>query len=188
MIGFLSGQPRLLKNSLLIITHGVGYQVYCASHILASAEQQSTLELYIYAHVREEALELYGFESVKDKELFELVLGVSGVGPKTALSIIDRGADRLVDAVQQAQVSFFTAIPRVGKKMAQKVIIELRGKLGELKQLDLGPRSQAHQEIVEAVMALGFAEEAVEDAVRTLDLSTLSVEEAVKQTIKQLST
>lgn len=187
MIGFLSGRPQLLKDSLLLITGGVGYEVHCGSHLLLAAATQSTLELYVYTHVREESLELYGFETLKEKELFELVLSVSGVGPKTALNIIDRGADRLIEAVQQAQVSFFTAIPRVGKKLAQKVIIELRGKLGEMKQLDLGPRSQAHQEIVEAVMALGFAEDRVEEIVRGLDLSQISVETAVKQTIKQLS-
>lgn len=187
MIGFLSGQPKLSKNALLVITQGVGYEVHCSSRVLLTHAHQPTIELYIYTHVREDLLELYGFESIQEKELFELVLSVSGVGPKTALNLIDPGAERLIEAVQQAQVSFFTSIPRVGKKLAQKIIIELGSKLGELKHLDLGPTSPAHQEIVEAVTSLGFAEQKAEEVVRGLDLQTISVEDAVKQTIKQLS-
>lgn len=188
MIGFLSGRPQLLKDSLLIITNGVGYEVHCSPHLLTTYGERSLLELFVYTHVREEALELYGFETLKEKELFQLVLSVSGVGPKTALNIVDRGADRLVEAVQQAQVSFFTAIPRVGKKVAQKVIIELRGKLGELRQLDLGPKSQAHQDVVEAVVALGFVEDSVEEAARELNLEEMDVQQAIKAVIKKVGT
>ena len=108
------------------------------------------------------------------------------MGPKTALTIADQGADAITDAVQQANVSFFTKIPRVGKKMAQKIIIELKSKLGSLKELKIGGFSEHEQTIVDAVIALGFDEQVVFEAMEGRDWSEVTPEVAIKRLLQKL--
>ena len=165
--------------------NGVGYRVQVGSGLLASLQNDQELELFIYTHVKEDALELYGFKNEKDLVLFELVLGVSGVGPKIALAIVDAGAERLVRAVQNAEVAFFKSIPRVGKKLAQKIIIELGSKLGGLKDLDLGPLSEKEQDVLEGLKNLGFDEDYAYQVLQNIDESQ-SVEAMLKEAVKQL--
>jgi holliday junction DNA helicase RuvA len=130
---------------------------------------------------------LFGFETAQERELFQVVLKVSGVGPSTALNLIAAGPDGLVDAVQNASVSFFTAIPRVGKKLAQKIIIELGSKLGEMKSLQLGPQSQKYQDILTSLTDIGFAEEKVVEVLRKIDLEGQTLEKSIKQAMKKLA-
>lgn len=186
MIGYLSGKPQLDGNKLLMLVNGVGYEVYVGQHLLSKAGNAETLSLHIHTHVREDALELFGFESSADKDLFLLLLSVSGIGPKTALLIADQGAPAITEAVQNANVSFFSKLPRVGKKVAQKIIIELKSKLGSLKELKIGGLSEHDQTIVDAVVALGFDEQDVLEALEKAEVSELSVEAAIKVLLKQL--
>lgn len=186
MIGYLKGSPKLLGNDLIIDVHGVGYQVSTTSSFLTEIVHSQEIELFVYTHVKEEALELFGFRSTEEKRLFLLLLDVSGVGPRTALAIIERSPQEIITAVQQADSRFFSSIPRVGKKVAQKIIIDLKSKLGSLKELDLGPTSAQHQEIVNALAGLGFAEEDVLEILRKEDYSMLSLEESIKRIIQKL--
>lgn len=186
MIGYLHGTPRVVGSELLIVAGGVGYQVAVAPQLLSKASALSELELFVYTHVKEDALELYGFESSDEKRLFTLLLDVSGVGPRTALAISDRGSQSIIQAVQQADISFFSKVPRVGKKLAQKIIIELKGKLGSLKELNLGPTNSQEQEIVTALTALGFDENHVLDLLHQDDYSELALEESIKRLIQKL--
>ncbi len=187
MIGFLSGKVQKLTHQILVHTSGgVGYQVELGPTLFLRLQDNDQVNLFIYTHVKEDALKLFGFQSQKDLSLFELILSVSGVGPKTAIAIIDAGAERLVTAVQNADVSFFSSIPRVGKKLAQKIIIELKSKLGGLKELDLSPLSQTEQDVVDGLLGLGFAETHVHEVLKTLDTKQ-SVEKVLKAAVKQLS-
>ncbi len=183
MINYLKGKPSLVDDSVMILVGGVGYRVevgtFCRTQL-----KTDEVELYIYTYVREDRLELYGFLKPEQLRLFKLMINVSGVGPKTALEIVDRNPEQIIHAVQNAQVNFFSAIPRIGKKTAQKIILELKPKLGSLKELSLGPRSEKEQDIYETLSALGYEENAIEDAVSRLDLDNLTVEEAVKEVLK----
>jgi Holliday junction DNA helicase RuvA len=189
MIGYLSGTPQLVQDKVLIKTGGVGYEVSVGMTTLAQLISLPTAELYIHTHVKEEALELYGFLTLDERSLFRLLLSVSGVGPKTALAIANTGADALRIAVQQADVGFFTAVPRVGKKLAQKIIIELKSKLGSLNELQLDTPTGASQDILSALMALGFDEQSSlrELHLVTEEISELPVEQSIKLIIKRLS-
>ncbi|HEX9817924.1 MAG TPA: Holliday junction branch migration protein RuvA [Patescibacteria group bacterium] len=186
MIGFLSGNAQKLSDGLLIHTNGVGYRVEVGESVLKNLTSDSQISLYIYTHVKEDALKLFGFVSEQDLSLFELVLGVSGVGPKIALALVDVGADRLVRAVQNAQVSFFSSVPRVGKKLAQKIIIELKSKLGGVKELELGPLSDKEQDVFEGLKSLGFDENSIQTVLREIDQAQ-TVEIMLKQAVKSLA-
>ena len=183
MIGYLEGKAIARGDELLMMVGGVGYLVTVGQKVLRKANGED-FSLHIYTHVKEDRLELYGFQTAEELEIFKLVIAVSGVGPKTAINIIDGGATQLIEAVQQAQLSFFTAIPRVGKKLAQKIIIELKGKLGSLKELNLATLSPKEQDIMDALLGLGFDENMIQDAISQIDLEDMEINVAIKESIK----
>lgn len=187
MISLLTGQPLIDNNHLILDVQGVGYGVEVNPQLLAKLAHQAQVRLYIHTHVREDQLKLFGFETAAEKELFELMLSVSGVGPSTALNLVALGSNQLIEAVQNAQIAVFTSIPRVGKKLAQKIIIDLKGKLGEIKQLDLGPISAQEESLTEALVTLGFGEDQIHQVLSELDLETITDDQALKQAIKKLS-
>jgi holliday junction DNA helicase RuvA len=187
MISFLRGKPLVYANRIIVEVDNVGYGVLTSNKILQLAQNKSEVELFIYTHVKEDRLELYGFLTFQEQQLFELILGISGIGPATALAIIDKDSEQLITAVQEANVSFFKAIPRVGKKMAQKIIIDLGGKLGELKELNLAPLNPKQQTVADALTSLGWDEDSIQRALEHLNLEKLSEQEAIKQALKNIN-
>lgn len=187
MIAFLSGQPIIEGKSLILLVNGVGYGITTGVLTLAKLTTLGQVDLFIYTHVREDKLELYGFLTAAEKNLFMLLLDVSGVGPKTGQNIVDGRASEVISAVQNADTAFFSSVPRVGKKLAQKIIIELRGKLGELKTLSLGPSTIKEQQIIEALVSLGFNEQLIAESMQELAIEDMELETAIKETIKLLS-
>jgi len=188
MIGFLSGRPEVLINSVLIHVGGVGYEVFTGSGVLRLLSGKDQAELYIYTHVKEDEISLFGFSTLKERELFLELLAISGVGPKTALAIVDKGASELVSAVQTADVSFFSKIPRVGKKSAQKIIIELKNKLGGFTDLDLAPLTSYENDLVAALESLGFNRDESEATIKQLDLDeTESIQTGLQKAMRMLS-
>lgn len=158
-------------QDLTVLVNGVGYGVHVGSKTLGQVHDGLPVKMWIYTHVREEALELFGFSSTADRELFKLLLSVSGVGPKTALGITDYSSEQIIHAVQTADVSLFSAVPRVGKKLAQKIIIELKPKLGSLQELNLGPRTDQERDVMEALQALGFSDTDIQRVIASLEIT-----------------
>ena len=189
MIGYLKGTPRLVNDKLLVVTpSGVGYEVSVGRSLLTKAQTAGELELYTHTHVKEDQLSLFGFGTTEEKKLFQLLLGVSGVGPSIALNISELGAERIISAVQEAQVSTFTAIPRVGKKLAQKIIIDLKSKLGSLKELELSEATGQAKELAEALMALGFDEQTSYQTAKRHQDDKRPIEVVLKEAIRELRT
>ncbi len=186
MIALLTGKPKISRNQLIIDVQGVGYAVHVGSHVQQKLIGEKHVQLFIYTHVREDTIELYGFLDEKEKEVFILLIGVSGVGPKTAINMFHKGADQVVHAVQNADVAFFKAIPRVGKKLAQKIIIELKSKLGSLKELNLAPQSQEQKDVAEALQGLGFSESDIQDVLQKIDVESMSIQEAITKSMRML--
>lgn len=188
MIGYLNGTVIIRDDPYLIIdVNGVGYKIHAASDVLSSVgELGSTLKIYTYTHVREDALELYGFSKYQDLKLFESLINVSGVGPRTAIGIFAIGAgDEIVKAIIDADVSFFSGVPRLGTKNAQKIIIELKNKVGG-GELDLsGVSNGSRNELSSALKTFGFTTKEINEAVRNIDRS-VSVEEQIKMALKYL--
>lgn len=186
MISYLIGKPIVHLDELIILVNGVGYGVKVTNQSLTDASSKEEISLHIYTHVKEDALQLFGFNSLNDKELFKLLISVSGVGPSTAMAILNKGSQQIITAIQNADVSFFTSVKRVGKKAGQKIIIDLKSKLGGIKELDLTPLNQMQSDILEALMSLGFGEEQIHYVIKTLELNDMPLEKAVQMAIKEL--
>lgn len=185
MIAFLEGTAVLQRDTLIVLVNGVGYGVQAGHTTLAKVQDGDQVKLWIHTHVREDALDLFGFTSPQDKDLFNLLLTVSGVGPRTALAISDLGSEVIIRAVQTADVSVFSGVTRVGKKLAQKIIIELKSKLGSLQELHLGARSPVEQDVMEALQSLGFSDTDIQKALNNLELTEdADSRQVIKQAIQ----
>lgn len=180
MIGKLTGSINSAnQNPLIIDVHDVGYLVHVTPGFLSSL-QIGKNSLWIHPHIREDAFDLYGFKTQKDLLFFELLLTVSGIGPKTALLVIDRGVSEVEIAVKAGDVTFFTTIPRLGTKNAQKIIIELKGKL-DLTEESSGETKQMTQALVD----MGFRKHEVIEVLGKID-ADMSLEEKMRRALKLL--
>jgi len=189
MISYLTGTIKFKTGSFLtLLVGGVGYKVYVPTNVIAETKLDEQLSFFIHTHVKEDALDLYGFPTQEDLTLFELFLGVSGVGPKTALSIFSNGKlPKIKEAIVKGDVDFFTSIPRLGKKNAQKIIIELRSKLGSLGEFDLiGEGGKETKEIIDALKSFGFTLSEAKEALRAVKDLEGSTSDKIRQTLKYL--
>lgn len=191
MIAYLRGTLLVRDDPYIIIdAHGVGYKVFLPASTLAHLPAlQLEFQLYTYTHVREDMLDLYGFEHYKDLKLFEMLISVSGIGPKTAIGAFSVGnAAEIRNAIVNGDVAFFTAVPRLGKKNAQKLIIELKSKFGpgspDLVLDDL--QSEDSIELVAALKVFGYSTQEAHRALKEVDSHDGSLEEKVKLALKYL--
>ncbi|MDO8621030.1 MAG: Holliday junction branch migration protein RuvA [Candidatus Levybacteria bacterium] len=189
MIGFLKGEVFLREgNSIILDVKGVGYKVLAASDVLARANKGVSLELFIYTHVREDNISLFGFLESLDLKLFENLIGISGIGPKTAMAIFSTGTrNTITNAIIKGDVDFFTSVPRLGHKNAQKIIIELKNKFGGDGEIDLlGYDSKDNKEIISGLESFGFSKKEAINAIREIDKKDGSVEEKIRLALKFL--
>jgi Holliday junction DNA helicase RuvA len=171
MIALLEG--KLLEKSpasVVISAGGVGYLVYTPlSTYDRLPDPGGTVRLYTHLHVRDDALQLYGFSSREERQVFEKLLTVNGVGPRVAMAILSSlTVDRLVSAVESGQSAGFNRVPGVGKKIAERVILELKGKLGEFLPVGMvtaGALTGKGEEALAALVALGYSRMQAEKAV-----------------------
>jgi Holliday junction DNA helicase RuvA len=183
MIAKLRGRPagRTLDGVVLDV-NGVGYLVRTTLRALRKAEGAKEVELDTYLHVRDDALQLYGFAEPAERELFEQLLSVSGVGPKVALAIVSGSTPReLRRAIALEDTTRFIAIPGIGKKTAQRVVLELKEKLG----LEEGLAESGAPELVarDALVELGYTVLEAERALAATDPEA-PAEERVRQALK----
>lgn len=158
MISFLSGKIYdKLPNSIILSVGGVGYRVTVTPSLYVLLVPSVPLDLYIYTHVREDTLNLYGFKTKEELLLFNLLLGVPGIGPKTAILVIDKGVEPIKNAIVKADIDFFSLVPRLGRKNSQKIIIELKNKIGGVADLDLSSESPEILEAVETLQVMGYS-------------------------------
>jgi len=190
MIGFLKGVIELLDRPFIYIdVNGVGYKVLVSDNVYSKLAKTEKIKLFTYTYVREDSLELFGFMEVEDLKLFEALITVSGVGPKTALNIFSFGERKdIVEAIIKGDVSFFTSVPRLGTKNAQKIIIELKNKMGAGNDLDLsGKDLLENAEVVQALKNFGFSVGEAQKAVREIKTQGLSLDEKIKLALRNLS-
>ena len=189
MIGSVRGKVILKDGNYLIVeASGVGYRVLVSSKVSLKTKIDDSLILYTYTHVREDELALFGFAEVEDLKLFENLISVSGVGPKTAMSVFSfLTREEVINAVMKGDTMVFSGIPRLGTKNAQKIIIELKNKLGDSGSLDLSDLTgEANDEVIEALSGFGFTRREVGEALRKIDSTASTSEEKIKLALKYL--
>lgn len=186
MIAHLSGTVLVIRpNCLVLDVNGVGYKVSASPATLALAKIGAPLSLSIYTAVRDDAIDLYGFPNESELSLFELLLTVSGVGPKTAIGVVGGAtAETIQEGIASGDPAYLSKMTGVGKKLAEKIVVELKDKMGDLGAAGTGATGGAAT-AVEALAALGYSESDARNAVSKLDRS-LSTEEIVRQALKAL--
>jgi len=183
MIGFLSGQVKSSQlNKIILNINGVGYLVNVPSNLNSSPN--SKIDLHIHTHVKEDDISLYGFPQATQMELFRHLISVSGIGPKIALAILSVGTpDQILSAIKASNIDFFIAISGIGKKGAQRLIVELKNKFDQ-QDLDISTFDQ-DGELVEALSSLGFKKAELSSIITKIDPS-LPLEKQIKQSLKLL--
>jgi len=158
MIAMLTGTVASQKgiDPVIIDVGGVGYAVHMPARVGLALVQGQRITVHIHTYVREDALELFGFLSAEELGLFHLLLNVPGIGPRTALGVLRHDASLIRTAIEHGDVDFFMSVPRLGKKNAQKIIIELRSKLTGITG-DLPEEGNSESaEITQALVSMGF--------------------------------
>jgi holliday junction DNA helicase RuvA len=190
MIATLSGNiSEKLGEVIIVDVRGVGYGVLTPVEDYGKLLPGDPAKLYIYEHIREQAHDLYGFTQLDTKRLFEQLLDVSGVGPKMALSILSIGSvEDVRQAIASGDAKYIQAAPGVGKRVAERVIIDLKDKVGlastaNTESLLVGTAVAQQDEAVQALVALGYT---LPDAVAVLHGvdTKLTTEERIKQALK----
>lgn len=190
MIRLLKGIVEWSDNThILVDVNGVGYHVYATHDVLANINNiGDAIKVFTHTHVREDLLELYGFATLEELKLFEQLISVSGVGPKTAIGIFTIGSrEKIVQAILTNDPDFFTSVPRLGKKNAQKIIIELKNKVGTLENIgSVTSTDSSTNEVMNALKSFGFSPREITDTLQTIDTEGKSVSEKIRLALKQL--
>ena len=189
MIGFLKGSVEHLDRPFVLLdVNGAGYKVLVSEPTFSKLSKQDKVKLFTYTHVRDDALELFGFLEIEDLKLFESLITVSGIGPKTALNIFSFGERKdIIEAIVKGDSTFFTSVPRLGTKNAQKIIIELKNRMGGGFDLDLsGKDLLENAQALEALKNFGFSQSEVQKALREIKTQNISLDEKIKLALKNL--
>jgi Holliday junction DNA helicase RuvA len=189
MIGRLTG-VLLEKHppQILVDVHGIGYEVDVPMSTFYNLPAQGEkVALFTHFSVREDAQQLYGFLTAKEREVFRTLIKISGVGPKLALSVLSGiGVDELAQAVAMQETARLVKVPGVGKKTAERLLLELKGKLADaLPGLSSGPAVVAH-DALNALMALGYSDKEALPVLKQLP-EDLSLEDSIRQALKSLA-
>lgn len=199
MFYFIRGKVALSEPGLVVIdAGGVGYGIMTSLNSSSQAQMGDTATFYTYLHVRDSIFDLYGFISREELDCFKLLIGISGVGPKAALSILGvTTPSKLALAVLTDDQKVIQAAPGVGKKLAQRIILELKDRMtkGQLEEAstglsmeDIAPvaAGSAADDAVAALMVLGYTRAEALAALKGVDTSAMTVDEIVRAALKKL--
>ncbi len=186
MIALLKGKIELKKDKFIIIdVRGVGYKAYCPAPILEKLIPKQEVKLFIHLYHRENLLDLYGFLNTDELDFFELLISISGIGPKAALSVLSIASIKdLKASIASGRVDLLTKVSGIGKRTAERVILELRSKIlvsgSDVKKL------VSDDEVVDALVGLGYAKYQVHDALKQVPGRIKEIESRIKEALKIL--
>ena len=198
MFNYISGLvAELMPGAAVIDCGGVGFQINTSAYTISRLKPGEKAKLYTHVYIREDLFEIYGFSTSEEKRCFEMLLGVSGVGPKAAVSILSVNTpENLVMSILAENDKAISAAPGIGKKIAQRVILELKDKMAKDTQsisfkdspfqapaaMGQNKRSDA----AAALTVLGYSAAEINNALKAVDTEALSLEEIIKAALKQM--
>lgn len=195
MIAHLTGKIISKKpTQILVEVNGIGYLVNISINTFDKIDELgSQISLHTFLSVKEDSLTLYGFYSLTEKELFEILIGVNGVGPKLAIGILSGiTAEEFKEAISNRNIPRLVAVPGVGKKTAERMIIELRDKIAQVTSSDSLVSSKSYSvknDAIAALIGLGYNQKTADNVTRALldENSMISLEELIKESLKKLN-
>jgi Holliday junction DNA helicase RuvA len=187
MIAHLKGTVLVKTERYLVVrVHDIGYRVFVLPQTAVAAELGDEIELHTYHHQTENASELYGFATLEDMDFFERLLGISGVGPKSALGVLSTAPVRdIQQAIIQNDPTLLTRVSGIGRKTAERIIVELREKL-EKSGLVGDTMDQTFIDALEALVQLGYSRPEARQALRQIKDQALNAQDRLKQALKIL--
>lgn len=189
MIFSLRGKITLQTESYVIVEgNGVGYQVFVLPNFEIDPETEE-INLYTHLYVREDMLKLYGFLTLEELKLFELLITISGIGPKAAQGILSLANPKNIKmAIAQGDVSILTRVSGIGRKTAERVVLELRNKVEiDADELDKGGQTiSADRDVIEALVGLGYRPAEAQVALKEIPSEVKSVEEKIRWVLKKV--
>jgi Holliday junction DNA helicase RuvA len=191
MIASLNGVIEAVsKDSMIVNVNGIGFKVAVTTSVLSEfGSIGREIKLFTHFHIREDDMSLFGFASPDEMRLFETLISVSGLGPKTGMAMLSAlSADQIAMAIASGSVETLTTIPGIGKKTADRLILELKDKVGGvLISTPAGRAAQENADVVSALVSLGYSVQETTKAVNALPTGKLlSLEEKVKLTLQYL--
>ena len=197
MFYYVNGTVAEIETGLAVIDcSGVGYACATTNYTLSQLKKGERAKLYTYLNVREDAMEMFGFASQSELRSFKMLIGVSGVGPKAALSILSSTTpQQLSMAVVMGDEKALTAAPGIGKKIAQRIILELKDKLikeqggfeaGSGAAVAMPAQNNKAGEAAAALAVLGYGSQEISAALKGIDMDALPLEEIIRQSLKKM--
>lgn len=187
MIATLKGTVELLRDTYVIVdVSGVGYKVFLSQYTMGKIAGSGSVMLYTHTYVREDSLSLYGFLALEELEMFEMLISISGIGPKAGMSILSIAEPKTIrNAIANEDPSILTKVSGVGKKTAERVILELRSKIGQL------PAHEKHEvsadtDALDALMVMGYSVTQAREALKQVPAETKDVAQRVTAALKIL--
>ncbi|MFZ6036534.1 MAG: Holliday junction branch migration protein RuvA [Patescibacteria group bacterium] len=186
MIAMLTGVVQeKTEKSITVVSGQVGYEVFCTLPVLEQTALDATVTLFTYQYVREDSLELYGFRSAGERNFFKQLIGVTGVGPKSALTVMALASlDELQSAIVQGDASLLTKVSGIGTKTAERIIVELKRKLATSHDIVLQPGADG--DAIDALMGLGYSAKEARDALRAIPSEMATTRTRVQAALKLL--
>lgn len=186
MIGYLKGTVVSSDEKAVILdVHGVGYEIFVTLNQLFEIKTGNALELYIHTNVREDNITLFGFTKLEDRELFRKLISVSGVGPKSGITMLSISTSaNIIRAIESGNADMFPKIPGVGKKTLEKIILELKGKLDA--KIAYSNESQDMRDARLALETLGYNSRDISEVLNKIN-PELDMNSAIKEALKMLS-
>lgn len=193
MIGYLEGLLKLKEApEVLLLVNGVGYELEASMQThYRLPEPGQKAELYTHLSIREDAHKLFGFATKEERSLFRILIKVNGVGPKLALQILSSlTPDEFMTRVQSEDVASLVKLPGIGKKTAERLVIEVKDKLGELidqSAVSLTAEQGSREDALHALMALGYGNAEVRAILKTIDTEEKDLQVIIKEALQALS-
>ncbi len=189
MIASLKGTIEHIGNRFVILdVNDIGYKVFVTDTSLHSLKKGTQVFLWTYLAVREDALDLFGFTDKQEKDFFELLIGISGIGPKGALNVLSAvSCQALANAIRTGSTAHLVKVSGIGRKTAEKIVLELKDKLGGIISLDITVGLSSDMDVIEALKALGYDADSARDALKKIDGKITETNAKIKAALKLLA-